>query len=293
MEQLSWLFLFSMITLITLRWLLAWSLSPRNHHTIRYLFLQRLLAAYPEAMLLMEDEERITARMGEHTCVFRLDALYRRCREFPYRAEQFMQEIVQTVQHALQDSAGLPADWQQQITALLLRADANPPAEILQRSIVGALAMGYVVEVGDAFRWITQQDLEASGVSAEEVHTFAMRNLERSCNMLVIETLPQFPDGDEQVLRFNTGDGLDAARLLVPSLYQRFTGRFGDEDLLVGIPTRDTLIMVAVPDHSHASLLAWRAGTDYSARAYPLLDTLVRVTADGLESWHVTEREEM
>ncbi len=257
--------------------------------TVRYLFLQRLLTAYPDAILVTENEEQISARLKGHICTFRLEALYRRCREFPLRTEEFIQEVVQTFEQALQEPIGLPQDWQQCILALCLRHDTPVPDDLLYRPVLGALAMGYVVEVGAGFRWLTHDDLECSGVSADAVHEYAMRNLERSCNRLVIETLNSMQEGDDRVLLFHTRDGLDATRLLLPSFYQRFTCRFGDEDLLVGIPTRDTLIMVGVRDQPHANLLAWRTGVDYAAHAYPLLPTLIRVTGEGLETWVASE----
>ncbi len=262
MDKVPWICLFGMVTIITLRWLFTWSLSPRNQQTIRYLFLQRLLTLFPEATIVTEDEEHISARLGGACCHIRLEALYRRCREFPFHAERYIQEVVQSLRQALQDTVGLPADWQQCILALWLRLDAQPPAEIIRRNIVGTLAVGYVLKMGEGFRWITQQDLDISGVSEDELHHFALRNIERSFNMLVIETSSPVSEGDDRVVSFNTRDGLDASRLLLPSFYQRFSSRFGEEDLLVGIPTRDTLIMVGALDQAHAHLLAWRAGVD-------------------------------
>lgn len=285
MDNVVWICLLGMVTLITLRWLFTWSLTPHNLQMVRYLFVQRLLTAYPDAILVTENEEQISARLSGHICTIRLDALYRRCREFPFRADEFIQEVVQTFDQAMMEPAGLPPDWQQSILTLLLRLDAQPPDELVYRPVLGTLAIGYVVEVGAGFRWITHHDLERSGVSADALHEFALRNLERSCNRLVIETMNAMKEGDDRVVIFHTRDGLDATRLLLPSFYQRFTNRFGDEDMLVGIPTRDTLIMVGARDQPHANLLAWRTGTDYATHAYPLLATLVRVTSEGLEPW--------
>jgi len=274
-----------MVTIVTLRWLFSWSLTPRNLQLVRALFLQRFLTAYPDALLITENDEQISARLNGHICTFRMEALYLRCREFPFRVEEFIQEVMLTFELALREPVGLPQDWQQHILALVLRLDAPMPDDMLFRPVIDALGMGYVVEVGEGFRWITQQDLESSGVNADELHTYALRNLERSCNRLVIDTVNTMKEGDDRVLLFHTHDGLDASRLLLPSFYQRFTGRFGDEDLLVGIPTRDTLIMVSVSDQPHANLLAWRTNAEYTSRAYPLLSTVLRVTSDGLETW--------
>ena len=284
MEQLSWICLLGMVTFFTVRWLLTWNLSPRNPQTIRFLFLQRLLARYPDAIVVADNEEQLLAQLQGRTCKIRLEALYRRCRALPSLADQFAQEVVQTLQQALEDAVGLPADWRQRILVLFLRMDAHLPADIIRRPILGTLGVGYVLEVGEAFRWVTQQDLEHDSVSPEELHRVALRNLERSCNRLVIETPVTAVEEDERVVYFNTRDGFDAARLLVPSFYQRFARRFAEEDLLVGIPTRDTLIMVGALDQPHAELLAWRTGSDYAMQAFPLLDTLVRVTDAGLES---------
>ena len=135
----------------------------------------------------------------------------------------------------------------------------------------------------DAFRWVTRRMLTVDGVSAETLHDAALLNLERSCNMLVIDAVRGNREDHDRLLRFLTADGLDAARLLLPSFYERFSPRFGDTDLLVMIPSRDTLVMVGEKDQAYITWLARHGDGVSFDRAYPLFDQPLKVTEQGIE----------
>ena len=108
---------------------------------------------------------------------------------------------------------------------------------------------------------------------------------ERSCNALVIEASGGEPHGEDRLLRFLTADGLDAVRIVMPSFYQRFSARFGDSDLLVAIPSRDTLSMIGSHDQALANILEWRSLRKRTGGAYPLSEELMLVSESGITLW--------
>lgn len=256
-----------------------------NRQTIRYLFLQRLASAVPGMQLVEQHEDELVVRINDALCTIHLDQLFLRCLEMPADTLLIIHEAVAALLDATQQAEGIPADWEQQVVPLLLRADATIPADLLTTPVLEQLVLGYALATGQTFRWLTQPEVDAAYIDHAHLHAMAMRNLERSCNRLSIDAPGTRPDGSEQLLRFITGDGLDAARVLLPSFYQRFSPRFQDNNLLVTIPARDELAMVSQQDQTLVSMLTWRGAQEYAHRAYPLTGDLLLVTEHGLHSW--------
>jgi hypothetical protein len=289
MEQGFWLLLLAGITMLMLRWLLAWSTTPLNAQAIRTLFIQYLLVMYRGAVLVAEDENSLSIRIGEVTCAFRLEQLFRRCLEYPQQTSQLIQQAIQGINAAFHDNDTLPEQWTDHVMATLINARSPMPPDIISRPFTETLVIAYTLDSKELLRWITTQDLAQAGINEETLHDLAVRNLERSCNALVIETQSTWSDSFDRLVRFSTTDGHDAARLLIPSFFQRFSPRFGDADLVVAIPTRDTLAMASAQDEDYARLLAWRVGKEYQKRAFPLYEGILKITEQGVTAWHPEE----
>jgi hypothetical protein len=294
MEGLLWMFAMAGVITLAMRWLLLRGLSPMSRQAIRQLFVERLLATTADSCRLVHDDGQIlTMQCGPSTCTIHFEALYRRCVEAPYRTMLFVRQAAQALQEALREADRLPGDWEGRVMPLLVTDELPVPPDLLLRPLTEALRVGYVVDEEEAFRWITRTDLQQGEIDEEQVHALALRNLERSCNGLVIETPPPQADGRDRLLRFRTQDGMDAARVLVPSFYRRFAPRFGDVDVVVAIPTRDTLIAIPATDQAQASFLQWRADTERRHSPHPLATQLLRVGEADITVWNPEEAEEM
>ncbi|MHB9108000.1 MAG: DUF1444 family protein [Armatimonadota bacterium] len=286
MEGFVWVFAVAGAITLAMRWLLLRGLSPMSQQAIRQLFVERLLATAAESCQLIHDDgQALTVQCGQSTCTIHFEALYRRCMESPYRTMLLVRQAVQALLDALQETDALPADWEDRVVPLLLSNALPAPPDLLSRPLTDELQVGYALAGEESLRWLTNADLEASAKEAEALHVLALRNLDRSCNVLVIETPPTLADGRDRLLRFDTGDGLDAARVLLPSFYRRFSPRFGDVDVVVAVPSRDTLIAVPATDQAQASFLQWRAETDRRRSTYPLAKQLLRVHETGISEW--------
>lgn len=294
MDGLVWVFAVAGVITLAMRWLLLRGLSPMSQQAIRQLFVERLLATAAESCRVIDDTgQALTVQCGASTCTIHFETLYRRCMESPYHTMLFVRQAVQALQEALQETDALPADWENRVVPLLFSTALPAPPDLLSRPLTNELQVGYAVAGETTLRWLDRADLEAAGKSAEEVEALALRNLERSCSGLVIETPPPLADGRDRLLRFNTGDGLDAARVLLPSFYRRFSPRFGDVDVLVAVPSRDTLIAIPATDQAQASFLQWRAETERRRSAHPLATRLLRVTETEISEWSGTEPEQV
>lgn len=285
MGEFFWYLLLAVTTIFTVRWLLAWRFSPLSESTIRQLFTERLTMSNADVALLSVDDEQLAVQYHNTICTIQFDALYRRCQENPYQTLLTVRNAVYTFLIALQESETLPEDWSTCVMPLLLNIDLPCPPNLVARPFIGPLAISYVVNTDTYFRWVTTDDMPHMGIDEEQLYAIARANLERSCHALVIDAPPAMADGQDRVLSFQTNDGLDAARVLIPSFFQRFSPRFGDSNLLVAIPARDTLLIAAENDQSHAALLAWRVGIDRAHRPHPLLEELLKISDGKVELW--------
>jgi len=264
--------------------LLAWNSAPVNRVEVRTRLLQRLLRSGFTAELVHEDEKEVQLHIGEHRCCVYLQQLYLQCSAHPNELSVFIQQAAEAIAMAI-DEGELPEEWRRNIMPMLMRPQVDTPPEMVIRPAPPMLAVGYALVTETSFRWFTQPMLEVSGCAVEELHTIALANLERSCNMLVIDTPQDSSEDDNHLLRFHSHDGLDAARVLLPTFFQRFSPRFADADILVAIPSRDVLIMVPADDPAQANLLAWHARREFGRVPYPLLDTLLLITEQGIMPW--------
>jgi len=286
MDELIWVLVLTGMAMLTMRWLLAWGASPISHDGVRRLFLQRLTAVSSGVVITAETKDHVTLTIQEQPCTVVLTQLARRCLEQPAQTHLFIRQAVSGLLHAVHAVEALPTDWDRRVLPLLLPSDAVLPPDLVARSFTTEVQVAYALDYEHAIRWLTWSDLAEIGLNEERLHEVALRNLERSCNVLVIDALPQDEEGSDRLLRFRTQDGLDAARLQLPSFYQRFSPRFGDVDLLVAVPSRDTLIMIGADDQQQMSVLSWHARGLYNRAAYPLYGGLFKVTEHGLERWH-------
>lgn len=287
-EMLLWMIVYTGMAMVVIRWLLRWNTAPMNRQLIRRFFLQHLLTLSPHLRVQAEHDDMITLLAGEQACLIHLEQLYHRCAEAPARIGLTIREAAQALVHSIMAGDVWPADWDRRVVPLLINDGALLPPDLLTRPLLGSLHTAYALPTEGALRWMTRQDADAVAMDVETLHTLALRNLERSCNMLTVNVPSRFADDRDRLVQFSTADGLDAARVLLPSFYQRFSPRFNDTGVLVAIPTRDSLAMVSVDDSALASLLAWRGAREHKRRAYPLYGDLLLVTEDGLYPWPPT-----
>ena len=139
----------------------------------------------------------------------------------------------------------------------------------------------YVMDLNGTATPITTEQLIHWGLSAQEMDELARENLADHQPELELTVL-QGEDGAAAV--FNTGDGYDAARLLLGQLHDRLAPEFGPE-FLVAIPTRDVFVAFPLDSRDFIHRLRQRIRTDYRKLPYPITEDLFLVARDGVAGW--------
>ena len=285
MLDILWIVVLTWLGIILARRMIVGRISVLDDHVVQHVFVQYLQALDGDITVEQSTGESVTLRRREQLSVIQLDQLQRRCAEIPAHS---MELIRQAANHYLQAIAHHETeldDWQRIVVPLLLHTGLQLPPGLVTAPFVDELIIGYAINLPGSFRWLTEHDLLRLETTREDVHALALRNLERSCNMLEIDTPGPDAEGYERLLRFITDDGLDASRLLIPSFYQRFSPRFDNADLLVAIPTRDTLVLLSDRDSAMAKMLALRNTWEMLHRAYPLYEKIMLVKESTITPW--------
>ncbi|MEI7832922.1 MAG: hypothetical protein WCJ56_06990 [bacterium] len=285
---------YGMLLYLAFRWFLNGNPTMPGKKAFKNLFLQEIKSYDSNIEGVSPDEDTLEITAREQTARISLGHLFRYSMSFPIMAGSIITNAVAVLLKTQASfNPALPNNWQNSIMPILTDgAETTPPTTLHQ--ILPELCVTYVLNNEETIRWLTGDEITATGMSEEEIFQLAIKNLERSCNMLEMEAISfqaenddtvQEKEGEDSLVRFTTRDGFDATRILIPSFFTRFSSRFGDRDLLVAIPARDELLIMAADNLPQARALAERTQQEFERVPYPLYNRLLLVNENGISLW--------
>jgi uncharacterized protein YtpQ (UPF0354 family) len=146
---------------------------------------------------------------------------------------------------------------------------------------VAGLAVLYVVDEAHAYWYISQDLLELWQVSAEELHTLSLENLERYFEQHPMELAAAGTETVAPALLMPVkSDAYNAARIVSAEFAAKLRDSVGG-DLAVGVPGRDFFVAVSLKSPEMLEHVRGRVKEDFGNMDHPLTDRLVLLTADG------------
>lgn len=116
------------------------------------------------------------------------------------------------------------------------------------------------------------------GVAEGDIYQVALQNLEAASKEPEIEVLE---NGTETFVAVASGDGYDAARILVPTFQEIVVSRLG-ETFRFAIPNRDFLICWRLECAAEFdAAVSEKVAADHAARPYPLSPSVFVRNAEG------------
>src|SRR5262249_13246910 len=116
-------------------------------------------------------------------------------------------------------------------------------------------------------------------VTQEDLHNTAIENL-ISRSEAISAHAAQDEDGKINLILFQTMDGFDASRILLPTLHARLREHLGSP-LAAGIPNRDILLCFRNDDETIGRLRE-QIRRDYESMPHQVTDKLMLITPDGI-----------
>jgi uncharacterized protein YtpQ (UPF0354 family) len=142
---------------------------------------------------------------------------------------------------------------------------------IAYRPFLADLIIAYVIDEPASVAYINERHLERWEIGEHDLHAQAIENLrgrtEERGNHTVVGQDAQ------RLVIFNTQDGFDATRLLLPAVLERFRREFPGR-VVIGVPTRDFLLMFSDADDQILANIAHQIQLDAANSEHGLTDQL-------------------
>ena len=152
-------------------------------------------------------------------------------------------------------------------------------AKIVTQPLVEGLAVTYVLDGDRTIAYVPTVALERWGMTVDDLHELALENLVRQSQSIQAHAA-QDDDGDVNLILFQTLDGYDATRMLLPTLHNKLREHLGSP-FAAAIPNRDILLCFR-NDEATRQRIAKQVAEDYRSRPYQVTDQLFLVTSDGI-----------
>jgi uncharacterized protein YtpQ (UPF0354 family) len=203
------------------------------------------------------------------------------------RPEQLDRQIDRWMVELLRASEGSPDqaksfdDLRERIMPMVLSGTVSDvhSGTMVSQPFLDTLHIAYAVDNDRTIAYIPQGVLERWQVDMDNLHETAINNLIRKSEAINAQAA-QDEDGNVNLVIFQTMDGYDASRILLPSLHERLKPYLGSP-FVAGIPNRDILICFrnekAMVDRLHRQIMS-----DYKQMPHQITDQLLLVTPDGI-----------
>ena len=145
--------------------------------------------------------------------------------------------------------------------------------------LVPGLCVGYVVDGDRTITYVSRKMLELWHTDVDDVHERAMKNLVARSDAMEAHAAKD-DEGTVNLILFQTLDGFDASRLLLPNLHERLREHLGSP-FIAAVPNRDILLCFR-NDADMVASLKDQIRTDYHTMPHQVTEKLVLVTADGI-----------
>lgn len=216
-----------------------------------------------------------------------LENLYRMAMLQP---EEMQHSIERWVVELLRASEGTPDDHapflevrERILPVIIPAAMQDADSDLLVQPLVADLQIGYALDSDRTISYITSATQARWKVGLDEIHATALENLVARSESLAAHAA-QDEDGRVNLILFQTLDGYDASRVLLPNLHARLREHLGSP-FIAAVPNRDILLCFR-DDPRTLQSITQQVKRDFRSMPHQVTDRLLLVTADGLAAMH-------
>lgn len=163
--------------------------------------------------------------------------------------------------------------------AFLSELQEDAVDRLLHFPIGDALSLALILDFGDRARYLRTEELVAVGVPPDAARTRSLENLARRSERA---RLYHLDEATGPLVVAESGDGLDAARLFLPTLHAVLRNVLATP-IVAAIPHRDRLVATAANDLAAVERLRSLAADENARAPHPISRELYLVTERGPE----------
>ena len=247
-------------------------------------FVEQILKLVPDKFPLVKlarGDEPFSMRVNGN--VVSLENLYRLAilqpNDLRRTVERWMVELLRAAE-GTPDRDGSFEQLRERIFPMLLPEQAgNAHSDTVSQPLIDGMRVAYAIDSDRTIAYIPQAQFETWKVSLDELHSVALDNLVARSETMVASAA-QDDDGKISLILFQTGDGYDASRLLLPTLHERLREHLGSP-FAAAVPTRDLLLCFR-NDADTVSRVKDQVSEDFRRMPHQVSARLMLVTADGI-----------
>ncbi|HEX3358247.1 MAG TPA: DUF1444 family protein [Tepidisphaeraceae bacterium] len=238
-------------------------------------------ARFPLVKLARADQS-FSIKLNGHIAA--LENLYRgvllRPEEMQHQVERWAVELIRASEGSPDADASFEELKERILPMVLAQLPDEPGASgVYTQPLIEGLQIAYAVDNDRTINYVLRSTFARWKVNIEELHETAIENLV-SRSEAISAHAAQDEDGKINLILFQTMDGFDASRLLLPTLHDRLREHLGSP-FVAGIPNRDILLCFRNDDETIARLRE-QIKRDYQSMPHQVTDKLMLVTADGI-----------
>jgi uncharacterized protein DUF1444 len=248
-------------------------------------FVQEILRIVPARFPLVKlapGDEPFSMRVNGQ--MVGLENLYRLAVLSP---EDMRQQIERWVVELLRANEGLPQgtgsfdEFRDRILPMVLSDQLSDTVhrETLTEPLVPGLRIAYAIDSDRSIAYIPRALVKQWHVTVDQLHDTAIENLVSRSEAMSAQ-VAQDESGRVDFIVFQTGDGYDASRILLPTLHERLREHIGSP-FVAGIPNRDILLCFRNEPDTVERVRA-QVVEDHKRMPHQVSDQLFLITADGI-----------
>ncbi len=233
-------------------------------------------------------EQSFSIRLNGRTAS--LENLYRM---FQLSPDELKRQVERWAVELLRDSEGTPDRFasfdevREKLMPMVVSAELAElrQANIVTQPLVDGLAITYVLDGDRTIAYLPNEVPARWGKTIDELHALALENLVRQSQSIQAHAA-QDEDGAVNLVLFQTLDGYDATRILLPTLHDKLRELLGSP-FAAAIPNRDILLCFRSEGET-LSRITSQVKQDYRTMPHQVTDRLFLVTADGIAPLPIT-----
>jgi uncharacterized protein YtpQ (UPF0354 family) len=264
---------------------MARTMSNPDDELSREQFAQRVIelvkARFPLVKIARAEQPfalRINGQVASLENLFRASRL--KPDDMKHNIERWAVELLRAAEGSPDQGADFETLSSRILPMILSQQQMDPQSpSMVSQPLVADLHIAYAIDSDRTIAYIPQAQFQAWNVSLEDLHNKAQENLVSRSESIAAHAAPD-EQGRVSLILFQTMDGFDASRVLLPTLHERLREYLGSP-FAAAIPNRDILLCfrneAAVIDN-----LRNQVKTDYLNMPHQVTDKLLLITQDGL-----------
>jgi len=227
-------------------------------------------------------EQSFALRINGH--IASLENLYRmsllRPEDVKHHVERWAVELLRAAEGTPDQDPSFDRVKDRILPMILLQSETQDDgAAIVAEPLIDGLQIAYAIDSDRTIAYIPQAVFLRWNMTLDDLHHVAIANLVARSESISAHAAAD-EDGEVNLILFQTMDGFDASRILLPTLHERLREHLGSP-FAAGIPNRDILLCFR-NDEETVARLKDKIADDFRQMPHQVTEKLLLVTPDGL-----------